>query len=75
MKIRAFWDVAPCNLGVDRRLRGVYCLHHQGNRPTQYAPLKRRSTPRLHGAITQEALIFILDAVTTWNLTRNSIFG
>jgi hypothetical protein len=29
MKIRAFWDVALCSLGVDRRFRGVYCLHHQ----------------------------------------------
>jgi hypothetical protein len=30
MKIRAFWDVAPCSLiGVDRRFRGLYCLHHQ----------------------------------------------
>jgi hypothetical protein len=31
MKIIAFWDIAPCNLGVDRRLRGAYCLHHQGD--------------------------------------------
>jgi hypothetical protein len=30
MKFRVFWDVAPCSLGVDRRLRGAYCLHHQG---------------------------------------------
>jgi hypothetical protein len=30
MKIRAFWDTAPCSLGVDRRFRGAYCLHHQG---------------------------------------------
>jgi hypothetical protein len=30
MKIRAFWDVAPCSLvGIDRRFRGAYCLHHQ----------------------------------------------
>jgi hypothetical protein len=27
----AFWDVAPCILvAVDRRFRGVYCLHHHG---------------------------------------------
>jgi hypothetical protein len=32
MKIRAFWDVAPCSLvGVERRFRGAYCLHHQGD--------------------------------------------
>jgi hypothetical protein len=29
MKIRAFWDISPCSLvGVDRRFRGMYCLHH-----------------------------------------------
>jgi hypothetical protein len=29
LKMRAFWDIAPCNLvGVDRRFRGAYCLHH-----------------------------------------------
>jgi hypothetical protein len=32
VKVRAFWDaLAPCSLvGVDRRFRGAYCLHHQG---------------------------------------------
>jgi hypothetical protein len=25
-----FWDIAPCSLEVDQRLRGVYCIHHQG---------------------------------------------
>jgi hypothetical protein len=25
-----FWDVLPCKMIVDRRLRGAYCLHHQG---------------------------------------------
>jgi hypothetical protein len=26
------WDVAPCNLvQMDRRFRGVYCLHHEGS--------------------------------------------
>jgi hypothetical protein len=27
IKIRAFWEIAPCSLGVDRRFRGAYCLH------------------------------------------------
>jgi hypothetical protein len=64
LKIRAFWDVAPCNLGVDRSFRGAFCLHHQGDDPSQYAPLKRRSTPTtLHGATSQKDLIFILAAV------------
>jgi hypothetical protein len=30
VKIRAFWDVAPCSLGVDRYFRGAYYLHNQG---------------------------------------------
>jgi hypothetical protein len=29
---RAFWAIAPFSLGgVDRRFRGAYCLHHQGD--------------------------------------------
>jgi hypothetical protein len=32
LKFRVFWDVAPCShVEVDRRFRGAYCLHHQGN--------------------------------------------
>jgi hypothetical protein len=30
MKIRAFWDEAPCSLvEIERRFRGAYCLHLQ----------------------------------------------
>jgi hypothetical protein len=33
MKFRVFWDVAPCShVEVDRRFRGAYCLHHQGDK-------------------------------------------
>jgi hypothetical protein len=32
MKVRAFWDIALCSLvGVDRRFRGAYCLHDEGD--------------------------------------------
>jgi hypothetical protein len=32
MKMAVFWDVAPCSLlDIDRRFRGAYCLHHQGD--------------------------------------------
>jgi hypothetical protein len=32
MNFRVFWDVAPRSIiGVDRRFRGVYCLHQQGD--------------------------------------------
>jgi hypothetical protein len=42
MKTAVFFDVALCSLiGVDRRFRGAYCLHH----------LKRLSVfTKLHGA-------------------------
>jgi hypothetical protein len=30
MKVRAFWDTAPCGLGVNRRFRGEDCFHYQG---------------------------------------------
>jgi hypothetical protein len=123
LKIKSIWDVAPCSLvGVDRRFRGTYCLHHQSyecfsrNFPTkilfsclvspvwrhttyrnliwlniplgswykfadghtnhdspwwwrQYAPLKRLSTPRLHGA-----LIFIPTAVRALYLSSTLLF-
>jgi hypothetical protein len=60
MKIRTFWNVASCSLvGLYRRLRGVYCLHNQGDEWKQYAPPKRLSTPTIiHGATSQKALIF-----------------
>jgi hypothetical protein len=46
-----FWDVAPCSLvETDRRFKGAYCLHHQGNPLAwwwgQYAALKRQSTSK-----------------------------
>jgi len=29
LEIRAFWDRQPCNfVGVDRRFRNAYCVHH-----------------------------------------------
>jgi hypothetical protein len=31
-EFRVFWDVVPCShVEVDRRFRGAYCLHHQGD--------------------------------------------
>jgi hypothetical protein len=50
MKITAFWDIAPCSLGADQRIRDAYCLHHQGDESCW-------STPRLHGT---KAVIFII---------------
>jgi hypothetical protein len=33
MKIRVFWDVATCTVGVNRRFRGTYCPHNNPDRP------------------------------------------
>jgi hypothetical protein len=31
-KVRVFWDVAPySHVELDRRFRGAYCLHYQGD--------------------------------------------
>jgi hypothetical protein len=76
MKMWFFWYVAPCSLArVDRRFGRAYCVHYQSNAWwwwwTQYARVKRRYTPaRLHGAISQNTLLFILDAVRTSDLKR-----
>jgi hypothetical protein len=41
-----------------------------------YVPLKRRSnSTRLHGAISQKGVTFILSAVRTWNLTTTLVFS
>jgi hypothetical protein len=51
MKMAVMWDIAPCILvEVVGRFRGVYCFHHQGD--------------RLHGAISQKTVIFILGFFT-----------
>jgi hypothetical protein len=71
MKLRAFWDIAPCSLvGVDRRFRGAYCLHHQGDESSP-TPL------RLHGAISQKALVFsylssLTVLISSFHLSRSS---
>jgi hypothetical protein len=38
MKVRDFWDIVPCSLGVGRSFGGSYCLHHQGG---EYAVRER----------------------------------
>jgi hypothetical protein len=35
MKFRfVFWEVLPCKIIFDRRFRGTFCLHHQGDEKT-----------------------------------------
>jgi hypothetical protein len=37
VKMTAFWDIEPRSLvEVDRRFRGAYCLHHQGDETSIY---------------------------------------
>jgi hypothetical protein len=81
LKIRAFWDVEPCSiLGVVRRFRGAYCLHHdheyiavlmQAVRISETSVYPKKTT--LHGATSQKAVIFILATVRTYNLTRRRL--
>jgi hypothetical protein len=78
-----FWDVLSCKMIVDRRFRGVYCLHHKGWGIThpwwfphpwwwrQYAPLKRRSTIILHDSTSQKTILNIILAAVR-NLTRRN---
>jgi hypothetical protein len=43
-KFRAFWDVVPCShVQFDRRFRGAYCLHHQGDDDVGSAHLRNVS--------------------------------
>jgi hypothetical protein len=68
MKIRPFYNAAPCSLvGADRRFRGSYRPHHQGD--VIHCPDDGGSTPlwnvgstptKLHGATSQKTLIFML---------------
>jgi hypothetical protein len=51
MKMATFWDIAPCSCEVDG--------HFQRCVLPRYAPLKcRSSSTRLHGAVSQKAVIF-----------------
>jgi hypothetical protein len=63
MNIRDFWDIERRSLVADRRFRAAYCLYHQRDESPwlwrQYVHLKRRSTTRLHGAVSQKTLIFL----------------
>jgi hypothetical protein len=42
----AFWDIAPCSLvEVDRRFRGAYCLHYQGDETLGFFDSKGLESP------------------------------
>jgi hypothetical protein len=58
LKFRVFWTVAPCSLGVDRRLRSAYCLHHQVSSETS--------------AYSETTLHYILDDSKVHTLRREN---
>jgi hypothetical protein len=85
MKMTAFWDIAPCSLvEVDRRSRDAYCLHHEGDISSIIAlTMETVSTykslltsTRLHGALSQKAVIFktanFLDIAHCTNLNKTT---
>jgi hypothetical protein len=45
-KIKASWDTAMCSLvEVDRRFRGTYCIHHQGDKSVYINETTRHYIP------------------------------
>jgi hypothetical protein len=47
IKMRVFWHIAPCSVvGVERRFRGAYCLHHHpDDGASVYSETTRRYIP------------------------------
>jgi hypothetical protein len=60
-------DIAPCSfVEVDWHFRGKYCLLHQDE--------SWSNSMRLHGNISQKAVIFILTTIRPWNLISELLF-
>jgi hypothetical protein len=58
MKTSVLWDISPCTLvGIDRRFRGAYCLHNQGDKPA--SPKRQWISAGLHSTASQKTAIFI----------------
>jgi hypothetical protein len=67
-----FWVIVLCSLvEVDRGYRGAYYLHHDGAQMMEAVGAYEMSVcfMKLHSAITQKAVIFILAAARTRNLS------
>jgi hypothetical protein len=67
-KITSFWDIGQCVLLKQTDVSEV-CTTSIIWVMRQYESLKRRSTSRLQGALSQKVGISILGAVRTWNFT------
>jgi hypothetical protein len=54
----AFWDTVPCSLvEVDRRFRGAYCLHHQGDHVPSHHHHHITTTPPTHNSVTTNVVL------------------
>jgi hypothetical protein len=49
MYMAVFWDVAPCSLvDTDRRFRGAFYLHHQGEKRSTGQEISSLLNPKIH---------------------------
>jgi hypothetical protein len=71
MKI-AFWDIALCSLGVDRRFRGAYCHHNQGDTRRRENLLSHMSSGMLH-RVWQSEKTLMTDAVSSTEMFVTSV--
>jgi hypothetical protein len=65
VKFKVLWDIAPCShVEVDRRVRGTYCLHHQGDDDggSTYLHIRLRDDMKPHN------LMRILNNHTSWKI-------
>jgi hypothetical protein len=59
----ALWDIAPCSLvEVDRRFKGAYCLHYQGDDNGPVMAVHTSGTS-VYFSETQKVVIFIMSIV------------
>jgi hypothetical protein len=71
--VTPLWDTAPCNIAqVNRRFREDYCLRQQGGdilisliMVSEAALGFRSPSTRVHGAVSQESVLFILVSMRT----------
>jgi hypothetical protein len=61
MKLTAFWDAAPCRVAkLDRRFRGVYYLHHQGDlRIENVGTSETCTSARIHSTVSHKSINYM----------------
>jgi hypothetical protein len=63
-----FWDVTPCGYCKNRYFRGMYRLHHQGEKNQWASEILVLTTATHH--ISKQTAFFTVTAVRTSNLTQ-----